>query len=89
MKNEILVIGLDVHAKNITIALAEGARKDFVHAAGGGREASVYGAIANDLHALDHPRIKVYTPKHESCYSGGVAVIGKIGRGAQTEEPSQ
>jgi hypothetical protein len=43
MKKELLFIGLDVHAKNITIALAEG----------GGGEACLYGTIANDLHALE------------------------------------
>ena len=69
MKKELLFIGLDVHAKSITIALAhlptslvpssssalaEGARKDPVHAAGGGGgEARLYGTIANDLHALE------------------------------------
>ena len=42
MKKELLFVGLDVHAKNITIALAEG----------GGGEARLYGTIPNDLHAL-------------------------------------
>jgi transposase len=46
MKKKLLFIGLDVHAKSITIALAEG---------GGDSqgEARVYGAISNDLHALE------------------------------------
>ena len=42
MKKELLFVGLDVHAKSITIALAEG----------GGGEARLYGTIPNDLHAL-------------------------------------
>ena len=43
---ELLFVGLDVHAKNITIALAGG---------GGDSdgEARLYGTIANDLHALE------------------------------------
>ena len=43
MKKELLFVGLDVHAKNITIALAEG----------GGGEARIYGTFPNDLHALE------------------------------------
>ena len=43
MKKKLLFVGLDVHAKNITIALAEG----------GGGEARLYGTIPNDLHALE------------------------------------
>ena len=46
MKKKLLFVGLDVHAKSITIGLAEG----------GGEtpgEARVYGTIANDLHALE------------------------------------
>ncbi len=42
MKQELLFVGLHVHAKNITVALAEG----------GGGEARLYGTIPNDLHAL-------------------------------------
>jgi hypothetical protein len=42
MKKPLLFIGLDVHAKNITIALAES----------GGDQAHLYGTIPNDLHAL-------------------------------------
>ena len=46
MKKKLLFIGLDVHAKNITIALAEsGGDSD--------GEARLYGTIANDLHALE------------------------------------
>ena len=43
MKKNLLFIGLDVHAKNITIALAPG----------DGGEARVYGTITHDLHALE------------------------------------
>ena len=43
MKKELLFLGLDVHAQNIALALAEG----------GGGEARSYGAIPNDLHALE------------------------------------
>src|SRR6188768_3743558 len=43
MKKELLFVGLDVHAQNIAIALAEG----------GGGEARTYGSIPNDLHALE------------------------------------
>ena len=42
MKEKLLFVGLDVHAKNITIALAEGEG-----------EARLHGTIANDLHALE------------------------------------
>ena len=43
MKPELLFLGLDVHAQNIAIALAER----------GGGEARIYGTIPNDLHALE------------------------------------
>ena len=43
MKKELLFAGLDVHAKNITIALAPG----------DSTEARAYGTIPNDLHALE------------------------------------
>jgi transposase len=43
MKKKLLFLGLDVHAKNITLALAEG----------GGGEARLYGTIPNDLHAVE------------------------------------
>ena len=42
MKKIQLFVGLDVHAKHSTLALAEGARKDSVHAAGGGGEARLF-----------------------------------------------
>ena len=75
MKKELLFAGLDVHAKNITIALAEDPRKDSVHAAGGGGEARLYGTIPNDLHALEkvfaklgkaHPGVELRV-----CYEAG------------------
>ncbi len=34
MKKKLLFVGLDVHAKSITIGFAEGARKDFVQLQG-------------------------------------------------------
>jgi len=43
MKNPLLFVGLDVHAQNITIALA----------LAGEAEARFYGTIAHDLHALE------------------------------------
>ena len=43
MNKALLFLGLDVHAQNIAIALAEG----------GGGEARTYGTIPNDLHALE------------------------------------
>ena len=43
MKKQILFAGLDVHAKNITVALAPG----------DGSEARLHGTIPNDLHALE------------------------------------
>lgn len=43
MKQELLFLGLDVHAKNIAIALADG----------DGGEARTWGSIPNDLHALE------------------------------------
>jgi len=65
MKQELLFVGLDVHAKNITIALAEG----------GGGEARLYGTIPNDLHALE----KLFTKLRKAhpgtelrvCYEAG------------------
>jgi len=43
MKKNLLFIGLDVHAKNITIAIAPG----------DGGEARLYCTITHDLHALE------------------------------------
>ena len=65
MKKELLFVGLDVHAKTITLALAEG----------GGGEARLYGAIANALHALEKlfGRLKKAHPEMELrvCYEAG------------------
>jgi len=63
MKNSLLFIGLDVHAQNITIALADEA------------EARLYGTIPHDLHALEkvfaklrktHPGVELRV-----CYEAG------------------
>ncbi|HEX8296815.1 MAG TPA: hypothetical protein VF593_10970 [Chthoniobacteraceae bacterium] len=43
MKKQLLFLGLDVHAQNITLAVA----------LGGENEARVYGTITNDLYALE------------------------------------
>jgi transposase len=65
MPKELLFVGLDVHAKTITLALAEG----------GGGEARLYGGIANDLHALEKvfSRLKKAHPESELrvCYEAG------------------
>ena len=65
MKKELLFVGLDVHAKNITIALAEG----------GGGEARLYGTIPNDLHVLEKvfTKLKKAHPGAELrvCYEAG------------------
>ena len=47
MKKELRFVGLDVHAKSLTLAFAEG----------GGGEARIYGTLPNDRHALE----KVFT----------------------------
>jgi hypothetical protein len=56
MKNELLFAGLDVHAQNIAIALAEG----------GGGEARIYGSIPNDLHAVEKVFAKL-RKAHPGC----------------------
>ncbi len=65
MKKELLFVGLDVHAKNITIALAEG----------GGGEARIYGTIPNDLHAVEKvfAKLRKAHPGAELrvCYEAG------------------
>ena len=65
MKKELLFVGLDVHAKSITLALAEG----------GGGEARNYGSISNDLHALEKvfARLRKAHPGTElrACYEAG------------------
>ena len=68
MKKKLLFVGLDVHAKSITIGLAEG----------GGEtpgEARVYGTIANDLHALEKVLAKLKKAHSGAelrvCYEAG------------------
>ena len=65
MKKELLFLGLDVHAQNIAIALAEG----------GGGEARIYGTIPNDLHALEKvfAKLRKAHPGTELrvCYEAG------------------
>jgi transposase len=65
MKKQLLFVGLDVHAQNIAIALAEG----------GGGEARTYGSIANDLHALEKvfAKLRKAHPGAELrvCYEAG------------------
>jgi len=65
MKKELLFLGLDVHAQNITLALA----------GSGAGEARHYGTIPNDLHALEkvfaklrkaHPGVELRV-----CYEAG------------------
>ena len=65
MKKELLFLGLDVHAQNITLALAPGDDS----------EARLYGTIPNDLHALEkvfaklrktHPGVELRV-----CYEAG------------------
>lgn len=66
MKKELRFVGLDVHAKNITVALAEG---------GGGGGSRSYGTIPNDLHALEMPfaRVRKAHPEAElrACSDAG------------------
>ena len=50
MKNEILFLGLDVHAQTISVAVAEN---------GGAREVRAYGNIPNCLHALERTLAKL------------------------------
>src|SRR6187397_2198378 len=65
MKKQLLFVGLDVHAQNITIAVAPG----------DGTEARLYGAIANDLHALEKvfAKLRKAHPGTELrvCYEAG------------------
>lgn len=65
MKKKLLFLGLDVHAKNLTLALAEG----------GGGEARLYGTIPNDLHAVEKvlAKLKKAHPGAELrvCYEAG------------------
>jgi transposase len=65
MKKELLFVGLDVHAKSITLAVAEG----------GGGEARLHGSMPNDLHALEKvlAKLKKSHPDAELrvCYEAG------------------
>jgi transposase len=65
MKKQLLFVGLDVHAQNIAIALAEG----------GGGEARTCGTIPNDLHALEKvfAKLRKAHPGTELrvCYEAG------------------
>jgi len=65
MKNSLLFVGLDVHAQNITIALAS---------AGEG-ETRLYGTITHDLHALEKVFAKLGKAHLEAellvCYEAG------------------
>jgi transposase len=65
MKKLLLFLGLDVHAQNIAIALAEG----------GGGEARTYGSIPNDLHAVEKvlAKLRKAHPGTELrvCYEAG------------------
>ena len=57
MKNEILFIGLDVHAQTISVAIAENS---------GAREVRMYGTIPNCLHALERMLAKLKRA-HPGC----------------------
>lgn len=65
MKQELLFVGLDVHAQNITLALAEG----------GGGEARLHGTIAHDLHALE----KVFARLRKAHPGAGLRVCYEAG----------
>ena len=91
MSKPLLFVGLDVHGKSITIALAESARKEGVHAAGGGGEARLYGTIANDLHALEKvlAKLRKAHPGAELrvCYEAGPTGFVLARRCAQLKIP--
>jgi hypothetical protein len=65
MKKQLLFLGLDVHAQNITLAIAPG----------GDSETRLYGTITNDLHALEKVLAKLQKahPGAELrvCYEAG------------------
>jgi transposase len=65
MNEDLLFLGLDVHAKNIALAVAEG----------GGGEPRTYGSIPNDLHALEKvlAKLRKAHPGTELrvCYEAG------------------
>ena len=65
MNKELLFAGLDVHAQNLTVALAEG----------GGGEARLHGTIPHDMHAVEKvfAKLKRAHPGAELrvCYEAG------------------
>src|SRR5687767_3411135 len=81
MKQELLSVGLDVHAKNIAIALAEG----------DGGEARTYGSIPNDLHALEKVLTKLKKAHPGTalrvCYEAGPTGFVLARRCAQLKIP--
>ena len=81
MNKALLFLGLDVHAQNIAIALAEG----------GGGEARTYGTIPNDLHALEKvlAKLRKAHPGAELrvCYEAGPTGFVLARRLAQLKIP--
>jgi transposase len=77
MKNT-LYLGLDVHKDSITIAIAMGGRKG---------EVRLYGAISNDLHAIEKALTKIRQAhggaRLEVCYEAGPCGFGIARRLAQ------
>jgi transposase len=77
MKNT-LYLGLDVHKDSITIAIAMGGRNG---------EVRLYGAISNDLHALEKALSKIRQAHGgaglEVCYEAGPCGFGIARRLAQ------
>ena len=73
MKNT-LYLGLDVHKDSITIAIA---------AAGRNGEVRLYGAISNDLHAIEKALMKIRQAhggaRLEVCYEAAPAGSGSHG----------
>src|SRR5262249_12957668 len=65
MKKALLFVGLDVHAQSITIAVAPG----------DGSEARLYGAIPNDLHALE----KVFAKLKQAHPGAALQVCYEVG----------
>jgi transposase len=78
MKNR-LYLGLDVHKDSITIAIAEGG--------GRSKEVRLYGAVSNDLHAIEKALQKIRNAHPgatlEVCYEAGPCGFGIARRLAQ------